>query len=74
MSQEIHIRASVPETIEGDVMSALNRLGGVITTIEREGDSRTTIGSTIPKKHIGKFKDWLQTFSNGRGSFAEDNT
>jgi translation elongation factor EF-G len=75
MSQEItHIRASVPKAIEGDVMGTLNRLGGVITTIERESDSRTAIGSTIPTKHIDEFKTWLQKFSSGQGSFAEDNT
>lgn len=75
MSPEItHIRASVPEGIEGDVMLALNRLGGRITKVEREGDSRTTIGSTVPKEHIAQFKTWLDTFSSGQGTFAEDVT
>lgn len=75
MSPEItHIRASVPEGIEGEVILALNRFGGVITKIEREGDSRTTIGSTVPKKHIAQFKTWLDTFSSGQGLLAEDVT
>jgi translation elongation factor EF-G len=68
-----HIRASVPELIEGQVMVELNRLGGRITSVERQSDSRTAIGSTVPKKHIDTFKTWLHKFSSGQGSFAEDN-
>jgi translation elongation factor EF-G len=75
MSLEItKIRASVPQLIEGEVMQRLNLLGGQITLIEREGDSRTAIGSTVPKKHMAEVKIWLHTFSNGEGMFEEDHT
>jgi translation elongation factor EF-G len=69
-----HIRASVPEAIEGEVMLELSRLGGLITSVERDGDSRTAIVSTVPKKHIDAFKTWLRAFSSEQGSFSEDRT
>jgi hypothetical protein len=70
--ESTHIRASVPELIEGQVLVELNRLGGQITLITKEGDSRTAIGSTLPKMNIDAFKTWLHKFSSGQGSFAED--
>ena len=75
MSPEItKIRVSVPEMIEGQVLARLNLLGGQITFIEIEGDFRSAITSTIPKKYIGEFKTWLDTFSSGQGTFTEDHT
>jgi hypothetical protein len=75
MSLEItNIRASVPKMIEVQVMQGLNLLGGEITGIDREGEFRTIITFTIPKKHIGEFKTWLHTFSSGQGTFTEDRT
>jgi hypothetical protein len=75
MSLEITtIRASVPRMIEGEVIGRLNLLGGYTTGIECEGDSRTVVTSTIPKKNIGVFKNWLHTFTSGQGTFTEDHT
>jgi len=54
-----HIRVSVPELIEGQVLAELNRLGGQITLITKEGDSRTAIGSTLPKMNMDAFKTRL---------------
>ena len=73
MAEEVaHIRTSVPETLEAEVMQHLNRLGGVITSVEREAESRTSIGSTVPKTRVADFRSWLQSYSDGRGSVSED--
>ena len=69
--QLAHIRARVPEAIESEIMLHLNRLGGVITLVEREADSRTAIGATVPKEHVSDFTSWLQRFSGGQGSVTE---
>jgi hypothetical protein len=75
MAQDIaHIRASVPEALEAEVMLHMNRLGGVITAVERERDSRTGIGATIPKDHIAALKYWLENYSDGSGFLSEERT
>jgi len=72
MADEVaHIRTSVPETLEMEVMQHLNRLGGVITSVECEAKSRTAIGSTLPKTRVAHFKSWLQSYSDGRGKVSE---
>jgi hypothetical protein len=67
-----HIHASVPKIIEGEVMLEINRLAGMITSIERQPDSRTGISATLPKKHLTDFKSWLENYSGSRGSVSED--
>jgi hypothetical protein len=66
------IRASVPQQIEAEVMLELNRLGGIITSVEQERDSRTAIVATVPKKHVGDFTVWLHRVSGGHASLSED--
>jgi translation elongation factor EF-G len=68
------VRISIPDAIEAEVMLQLNRLGGMITSIEQETASRTAIDGTIPKKHIGDFKAWLDSFSSGQGSVTQGPT
>ena len=73
MPQDVtHIRASVPEAIEAEVIQQIVRLGGVITSIEREADSRTVVGGTVPKKSVADFRSWLQSSSSGQGLVSED--
>jgi translation elongation factor EF-G len=72
MQAGIHIRASVPEAIESDVMQELNRLDGKITSIEREQHSRTAIRATVPKKSVADFRAWLKSYSSGQGFLSED--
>jgi translation elongation factor EF-G len=67
-----HIRASVPESLEGEVMQQLVRLGGTITNIESEAELRTAISSTLPKTRVADFRSWLQSFTDGRGLVSED--
>jgi hypothetical protein len=69
-----HIRCSVPEAIEVEVMLRLNQFGGMITSVEREADSRASIGATVPRKQVADFKAWLHGHSNGLESFSEDQT
>ena len=73
MPEEVsNVRASVPEVIEAEVMQRISRLGGVITSIESEPNSRTSIGATLPRMHIPDFKSWLNGYSDGRGLVSED--
>jgi translation elongation factor EF-G len=65
------IRLSVPESIEAEVMLQLNRLGGEITSIECEADSRTAIAGTVPQKCVADFWAWLQAYSDGRGMLSD---
>ena len=73
MAEDVaHIRTSVPEALEAEVMLHLNRLGGMITSVECEAESRTAIGSTLPKTRVDDFRSWLQSYSDGRGMVSED--
>lgn len=72
MADDTSIRARVPESLEIEVMRYLVRLGGVITNIAYDTESRTAISSTLPKSRVADFRSWLQSFSDGRGSFSEE--
>jgi translation elongation factor EF-G len=67
-----HIRASVPEALEGEVVQNIVRLGGTITNIEREGEARTAIRATMPKENVAKLRSWLQSYGDGQGSVSEE--
>jgi hypothetical protein len=66
------IRATVPETIESEVMSYLVLLSGVITGIEGEQRSRTIISGVLPTGNLPRFKQWLHEFSKGEGQLIEE--
>ena len=74
MQDLTHIRASVSEAIEAEVLLQLNRFGGMITSIQREAHSHTAIARTVPKKCVADFRAWLQSYSSGRGLVSEDQT
>src|SRR5271165_2292067 len=66
------IRATVPENIQGDVMSYLNLVSGVITNIDQEKRSRSIISGVLPTGYLPGFKQWLHEFSNGEGQIVEE--
>jgi len=74
MNGDSHIQTVVTTEQEAEVMSRLNLLGGVITSISRAGDSQTAVGATIPTERISIFKAWLHSFTGGRSSVTEDLT
>ena len=74
MNGDSHIQIVVTIEEEVEVMSRLNLLGGVITSVSRAGDSRTAVGATIPTERISTFRAWLHTFTGGRSSVTEDLT
>jgi hypothetical protein len=53
MSPDVaHIRCSAPEAVEAEVMLRLNQFGGMITSVEREADSRTVLEPvSVPQFH-----------------------
>ncbi len=71
-SEQANIQVSVAETIQVDVLLALNRAGGRITEIRKEGEASTGIGATVPRQNLKSFEAWLQEFSNGQGRIREE--
>ena len=59
------------EAIEADVMSALNRSGGLITDVHKEDEHSTSIGATLPRQNLASFEVWLRDFTNGQGRVSE---
>ena len=70
--EKANIQVTVPEAIEQEVMLALNRSGGVITDVRREGEHSTGIGAAVPKSSLATFRGWLQEFTKGQGRISED--
>ncbi|MEQ2007201.1 MAG: hypothetical protein ABMA26_10405 [Limisphaerales bacterium] len=68
------IRVSVPETIQGDVMGQVNRLGGLITSVDCEPGARITFGATMPGERLVEFRNWLHRSSNGQGAVTEESS
>jgi translation elongation factor EF-G len=66
------IHVSVSDALEGEVLLALNRVGGVITEVSRKGEHSTGIGATVPSKNVPPFTAWLTEFSKGHGHVSED--
>ena len=71
-SEQANIQVLVTESIETEVMGALNRAGGRITDVRREGKCSTGIGATVPRQNLVSFEAWLRNFSNGQGRISED--
>ena len=69
---QAHIQVSVAEAIETAVMGALDRVGGRITDVRREGELSTGIGATVPRQNLASFEAWLRDFSKGQGKISED--
>ena len=70
--EETKIRAVVPKTIEGDVLSYLNLLSGLIMNIEIERPSWTAIEALLPSGSVSHFTTWLHDFSKGQGRVSEE--
>ena len=70
--ERANIQVSVAETIEAEVMSAVNRAGGLITDVRRESEHSTGIGATVPRQNLAAFEIWLRDFSNGQGRVSKD--
>ena len=70
--QEANIHVNVPESLEVEVVLALNRFGGVITDVRREPEHSTGIGASLPREGFATFQGWLQDFSKGQGRISED--
>ena len=66
-----NVHVTVPEAIQVEAMLALNRCGGVITTVRSEGKGCTGIGVTISKESLVALKTWLQDHSGGQGRISE---
>ena len=71
-NEKANIQVTVPEAIELEVMLALNRSGGVITDVRREGERYTGIGAAVPKIRLATFRAWLLEFTKGQGRISED--
>ena len=69
-TSKLHV--SVSKAIEGEVLGALNRAGGVITGLRRLGELSTGIDVTLPRNNVQGFATWLKAFSNGQGQVSED--
>ena len=67
-----NIRATVPEAIQGDVMSYLVLLSGVITNIEQGQRSWSIISGVLPTGYAPRFKQWLHEFSKGQAQIVEE--
>jgi len=65
------IHVSVSETIEGEVLLALNRAGGVIIEVRRQGELSTGLGATVPTQNLPTFAKWLREFSKDQGHISE---
>jgi hypothetical protein len=70
--EKAKIQVTAPEAMELEVMLAVNREGGVITDVRREGDHSTGIGASLPKSSLAGFKAWLHEFTKGQCRISED--
>jgi len=70
-SNLVQIHVSIPNGLVGEVLVELNRLGGTVTCIKQEMESRTGIDESIPVTNIAAFKAWLADFSGGHGRVSE---
>lgn len=71
-SEKANIQVSVVQALEVEVMSAINRAGGLITDVRQEGDYSTCIGATVPRQNLATFEVWRRDFSNGQGRVSEN--
>ena len=66
---QIHV--SIPNSLAGEVLGELNRLGGTVTSIQQEAESRTRIDESMPAANVATFKAWLMHFSGGQGHVSD---
>jgi hypothetical protein len=59
------IQSVVGTEKEVEVMSRLNLLGGLITSVASAAVSQTAVGATVPTESLGAFKTWLHTLTGG---------
>jgi len=70
-SDLVQIHVSIPDGLVGEVLAKLNRLGGTVTGITQEVESRTGVDVSIPVTNVAAFKTWLAVFSSGQGHVSE---
>lgn len=68
----IPIRVLIPDSLTGEVLGKLNRMGGFVTGVIAPKPDWTTIEETLPRAHLPEFKTWLQAYSQGQGEVFED--
>jgi hypothetical protein len=71
-NDDLNIRAEVMEAEESEVLGRINLSGGVITSIARAGETRTTIGATMPKKNFNQFESWFHEHTKVGSSLTAD--
>ena len=69
--ERVNVLVSVAEIIQADVLSAINRAGGLITGIRKEGEASTAISATISRENLASFEVWLRHLTNGQGRISE---
>jgi translation elongation factor EF-G len=68
------IRVTIPQEMEGEVMQALNRAGGLITNITQEGEHSTAVDASLPSKALSGFQTWLENYTKGQGRISQGPT
>jgi len=68
---DVHIHAVVAETEQGEVLGRINLSGGVITSLEKDGEGRTAIFATMPRENFDRFKVWFQDYTEEPSSLKE---
>ena len=66
-----NIRVTIPQAMEGEVMLALNRGGGLITNVNKDGEHSTAVDASFPTKGLSAFRAWLQDYSKGQGRISQ---
>ncbi len=70
-SNRTQIHVGVPDSLVAEVLEKLNRLGGTVTGIEQEKESRTGIDESIPVTNVAGFKAWLMAFCGGQSHVSD---
>jgi len=69
--EKTNIRVTIPRVMQGEVMQALNRAGGVITNITEEREHSTAVDASLPTKALSAFQAWLDNYGKGEGRISE---
>lgn len=69
---ESKIRITTPNLYQGEALSIVNRLLGVITWIGSEGETRTIFHATLPGENVEELKKWLHASTNGQATVIEE--
>lgn len=68
--EKANIRVTIPEAMEGEVMQALNRAGGLIRNVSKEGNHSTAVDAAIPTHGLPGFRAWLEGYTKGQGRIS----